>query len=232
MKLRRITLAVAAALVGVVTAFSPESSQATVLTFHYHGHVTSNTAFGDIRVGDPVNAFVTVTANVSVPDGDPDPNVGVFEPTFEEDSDFAFGLIVFSPGDPDGSGFTSFPPFPVVTIYNDILPGDQFPGDSIFMGGDVGDNFGVGLSFRDPSGKALSSDAWTTRYDPSLWRSITGVITNFGSGSETPATLTASFTVPETISTLWLVLPLALMAVGARWTLRASLARETCQSKG
>ena len=206
-KLRRITVAFAAALVGVVNAFCPQSSEATILTFHYSGRVTSITddpssffAGLGFHVGDRMNAVVTMPANLALPDTDPDPNVGFFAPT---PSDFNFGFSSpdsdFGTGGPaSGTG--------TVQIENNVAPGDR-----ITLAGDIGDLATFALFFRDPSGKALSTDAWTTRYDPSLWPSIT-LSTSFLFEDSEP-TLTASFATPDTMSTLWLVLPLALITV-------------------
>jgi len=75
-------------------------------------------------------------------------------------------------------------------------------------GGESGDEFVLNLEFSDPSGRALNSDAWTSRYEPSFWKSI--VFRDVCAGCEDTHSLTASFTVPEQGSTL----PLLLLGAG------------------
>src|SRR4051812_33047325 len=149
MKRSKLRLAVfSTAFLASLSVFCAQSSEATVLTFHYYGHVTSITddssgdGFGGtIHVGDRVNAFVTLTANLPVPDGNPDPNVGDFRPQ-DTDSNFDFR---FSMPDREFDSGAFFLLYGDVEITNNVLPGD-----SIRLVSDYGDEAVFFLSFRDP----------------------------------------------------------------------------------
>ena len=83
------------------------------------------------------------------------------EPRFEESITF---LVVSSPD----AQFEDSVTLPVLLVITDNGPN----GDSIGFGGESGHEFTLNLEFSDPSGRALNSDAWTSRYEPSFWRKI------------------------------------------------------------